>query len=100
MVAQHEDNAAGDDWDEADREAIDQMMELVAYVAKQLVDEADEVDVQAVEGDRAIVFELTVARRDLGKVIGRDGRTARAIRTLLAATSAKLRKRAVLDILE
>ncbi len=52
------------------------------------------------EDDRAIILELTVAEADLGKVIGRDGRTARAMRTLLAATSARLRKRAVLEILE
>lgn len=52
------------------------------------------------EDERAIILELTVAEADLGKVIGRDGRTARAMRTLLAATSARLRKRAVLEILE
>ncbi|AKF06805.1 KH domain RNA binding protein YlqC [Sandaracinus amylolyticus] len=56
--------------------------------------------VQAVDGDRATVYELSVAEDDLGKVIGKDGRTARAIRTLLAATSARLRKRAILEILE
>lgn len=58
--------------------------------------------VEIVEDDdeRAIILELTVAEADLGKVIGRDGRTARAMRTLLAATSARLRKRAVLEILE
>jgi hypothetical protein len=90
-----------DDDDLVDEEqAVEQMLELVAYVAKNLVDEVDAVQVQAVDGDRAVVFELTVAQKDLGKVIGRDGRTARAIRTLLAATSAKLRKRAVLEILE
>ena len=88
------------DGDDADHDAIDQMQELVAYVAKQLVDDGEAVEVEAVEGDRAVIFELTVAQKDLGKVIGRDGRTARAIRTLLSATSAKLRKRAVLEILE
>lgn len=58
--------------------------------------------VEIVEDDdeRAIILELTVAEADLGKVIGRDGRTARAMRTLLAATSARLRKRAMLEILE
>ena len=76
------------------------MEELVGYIARALVDDPDAVDVRAVETDRAVVFELTVAQDDLGKVIGKDGRTARAIRTVLAATSAKLRKRAVLEILE
>lgn len=74
--------------------------ELLTFIARNLVDEPDEVRVQAVEGDRATVYELSVAEDDLGKVIGKDGRTARAIRTLLAATSARLRKRAILEILE
>jgi len=76
------------------------MKELIAFIAKALVDDPDAVNVHAVEGEQTVIFELTVAKGDLGKVIGKDGRTARAIRTLLAATSAKLRKRAVLEILE
>jgi len=64
------------------------------------VDDPDAVDVNVVEEDRAIVLELTVAPDDLGKVIGKEGRTARAMRTLLSATSARMRKRAILDILE
>ena len=63
-------------------------------------DEPDAVEVNVVEEDRAIVLELTVAPDDLGKVIGKEGRTARAMRTLLSATSARMRKRAILDILE
>lgn len=74
--------------------------ELLTFIARNLVDEPDDVRVQAVDGDRATVYELSVAEDDLGKVIGKDGRTARAIRTLLAATSARLRKRAILEILE
>lgn len=74
--------------------------ELLTFIARNLVDEPDDVRVQAVEGDRATIYELSVAEDDLGKVIGKDGRTARAIRTLLAATSARLRKRAILEILE
>jgi uncharacterized protein len=74
--------------------------DLLAFIARNLVDEPDDVRVQAVDGDRATVYELSVAEDDLGKVIGKDGRTARAIRTLLAATSARLRKRAILEILE
>lgn len=74
--------------------------ELLTYLARNLVDEPDEVRVNVVEGDRATVYELQVAEDDLGKVIGKDGRTARAIRTLLAATSARVRRRAILEILE
>lgn len=83
-----------------ERPPVDQMTDLVAFIARSLVDDPDAVEVTAVDGDRAVVFELVVAPDDLGKVIGKDGRTARAIRTVLAATSAKLRKRAVLEILE
>lgn len=79
---------------------MEAMKELVVFLAKALVDEPDQVDVQVVEEDRAWVFELTVAQEDLGKVIGKEGRTARAMRTLLSSMSARGRKRAVLDILE
>jgi len=79
---------------------LEQLTELIDYVARALVDEPEDVRVEAVEGDRAIILELTVAQSDLGKVIGRDGRTARAMRTLLSATSARMRRRAILDILE
>jgi len=79
---------------------LDQLTELIDYVARALVDEPEDVQVEAVEGDRAVIIELTVAQSDLGKVIGRDGRTARAMRTLLSATSARMRRRAILDILE
>ncbi len=76
------------------------MKEFVEYIAKQLVDKPDEVKVTNVEGDRTTVFELRVGDGDLGKVIGKKGQTARSIRTLLSAASAKLGKRAVLEILE
>lgn len=78
----------------------DELKELISFIARALVDEPDEVTVDAVDGDDAIILELTVAEADLGKVIGKDGRTARAMRALLSATSARLRRRAVLDILE
>jgi hypothetical protein len=78
----------------------DELTELIDYIARCLVDEPDQVRVEAVDDDRAVVLELTVAPDDLGKVIGKDGRTARAMRTLLAATSARQRRRALLDILE
>ena len=79
---------------------MDDLTELVSFVAKALVDDPDAVEVKAIEGDKTIILELTVGDGDLGKVIGKDGRTARALRTLLAATSAKHAKRAVLEILE
>lgn len=80
---------------------MDQLIELIGFIARSLVDDPEQVKVEVVdEDDRAVILELTVAPGDLGKVIGRDGRTARAMRTLLAATSARLRRRAVLEILE
>ncbi len=84
----------------ATTEGIAELEELVRYVSRALVDEPDDVRVATVEDDRAVVLELTVAEDDLGKVIGKDGRTARAIRTVLAASSSRLKKRAVLEILE
>ena len=76
------------------------MKELIEFMAKALVDNPDQVDVQEIEGEQSSVIELRVAREDLGKVIGKQGRTARAMRTILSAASTKLRKRAVLDIIE
>lgn len=76
------------------------MKELVEYIAKALVDEPDQVRVTEIEGERITVIELRVAPSDLGKVIGKQGRTARSIRTILNAVATKLRKRVVLEILE
>ncbi|HEY3065159.1 MAG TPA: KH domain-containing protein [Methylomirabilota bacterium] len=76
------------------------MRELVEYIAKALVDESDLVNVTEVEGDKVTVIELRVAQGDLGKVIGKQGRTARALRTILNANATKMRKRAVLEIIE
>ena len=76
------------------------LKELVEYLAKSRVDKPEEVQVAEVGGEQTIVYELRVAKDDLGKVIGKQGRTARAIRTILGAASAKLKKRAVLEILE
>jgi predicted RNA-binding protein YlqC (UPF0109 family) len=76
------------------------LQELVEFVAKSLVDHPDRVEVREIEGEKTTVIELKVAPEDLGKVIGRQGRTARAIRTLLAAVARKQNKRAVLEILE
>ena len=77
-----------------------QQKELVEYIAKSLVDDPDHVVVRETEGEQGTVLELEVAQDDLGKIIGKQGRTARAIRTLLGAVSAKTKKRAVLEILE
>ena len=76
------------------------MKELISYIAKALVDNPEQVAVSEVEGNLTSVLELKVAKEDLGKVIGKQGRTARAMRTILSAASAKLKKRAVLEILE
>ncbi len=76
------------------------MKEFVEFIAKHLVDKPDEVNVTEVEGERTTVFELRVGEGDLGKVIGKRGQTAKSIRTLLSAASAKSGKRAVLEILE
>ena len=76
------------------------MKEFIEYIAKQLVDHPDSVSVAEVEGEKTTVYELRVNAEDLGKVIGRKGQTAKAIRTLIAAVSAKKGKRALLEILE
>jgi uncharacterized protein len=76
------------------------MRELIEYIAKALVDSPEEVAVSEVEGEVTSVIELRVAKADLGKVIGKEGRTARAMRTLLTAASTKIKKRAVLEIIE
>ncbi len=76
------------------------MKELVETIAKALVDNPNQVKVTEIEGEKTSVIELSVAKEDLGKVIGKQGKTARAIRTILSAASSKLRKRAVLEIIE
>ena len=77
-----------------------EMKELIEYIAKVLVDNPEEVSVTELEGRQTSVIELRVAKEDLGKVIGKQGRTARAMRTILGAASTKMRKRSVLEILE
>ena len=76
------------------------LKELVERIAKCLVDYPEEVNVLEVEGERTAVLELKVAKTDLGKVIGKEGQTARAMRVILSAAATKLGKRAVLEILE
>ncbi|MCP4581375.1 MAG: KH domain-containing protein [candidate division Zixibacteria bacterium] len=76
------------------------MKNFIEFIARALVDSPDNVEVSEVEGEKTTVYELRVAPEDLGKVIGRKGQTAKAIRTLIAAVSAKKGKRALLEILE
>ncbi len=77
-----------------------QLVDLVSLIARALVDQPDQVEVQEVAGDRIPRIELSVAREDIGKVIGKDGRTAQSIRTLLAAAASKTGRRAHLDIVD
>ncbi|MCU0579650.1 MAG: KH domain-containing protein [Desulfobacterota bacterium] len=76
------------------------MKELVLYMAKALVDHPEQVEVNEIEGEQTSVIELKVAKDDLGKIIGKQGRTARAMRTILSAASTKIKKRSVLEIIE
>lgn len=79
---------------------MDKLQELVGFIAKSLVDNPEQVEVTEVAGEQTAVLELKVAQEDLGKIIGKQGKTAKAIRTILSAAAAKMRKRAVLEILE
>ena len=79
---------------------MDKLKELVIHIAQSLVDFPEQVEVKEVAGEQTAVLELKVAQEDLGKIIGKQGKTAKAIRTILGAAAAKLRKRAVLEILE
>ena len=74
--------------------------ELVAYVAKALVDQPDEVEVNMIEGEKSTILELKVAAADVGKVIGKHGRIAKALRTILSAATTSTGKRVVLEILD
>jgi len=76
------------------------MRDLIKYIAEALVDNPEQVSVEEVEGNQTSVLELKVSKEDLGKVIGKQGRTARALRTILSAASAKEKKRTVLEIVE
>jgi len=76
------------------------MKDLIGYIARALVDHPEQVSVSEIEVNQTSVLELKVAKEDLGKVIGKQGRTARAMRTILSAASAKIKKRSVLEIVE
>jgi len=76
------------------------MKDLIAYVAKALVDKPEEVVVTEIRGQQTSVIELKVAKEDIGKIIGKQGRTALAMRTILSAASTKIKRRATLEIIE
>jgi hypothetical protein len=76
------------------------MKDLIKFMAQALVDHPEQVEVSEVAGEQTSVIELRVAKEDLGKVIGKQGRTAKAMRTILSAASTKLRKRTVMEIIE
>lgn len=76
------------------------MKELLEFVVKHIVDSPEHVSVKEIPGERVVVYELKVASTDLGKVIGKEGKTAKALRTILAAAASRKGKRAMLEILE
>jgi len=76
------------------------MKELIKYIAQAMVDHPEQVEVSEVEGDRVSILELRVAKADVGKIIGKQGRNVRAIRAILGAASAKVKKRTILEIIE
>ena len=79
---------------------MSELIELIEYISKNLVDMPDQVKVNEIIGEQTTVVELKVDKSDLGKVIGKQGRTARALRTILNAASTKMKKRSVLEIIE
>jgi predicted RNA-binding protein YlqC (UPF0109 family) len=79
---------------------LGELAKMIEYMARMLVDLPDQVSVNEIEGENTTVIELKVAKEDLGKIIGKQGRTARAVRTILNGASTKLRKRTVLEIIE
>jgi predicted RNA-binding protein YlqC (UPF0109 family) len=76
------------------------LKDLVTFIVKALVDNQEKVEVTEIAGEKSIIYELRVGEGDLGKVIGKEGRTARAVRTIITAAAMKLGKRTVLEILE
>ncbi len=76
------------------------MREMVEYIVKQIVDNPEEVKVQEIKAEKVILLEISVAKEDMGKVIGKGGRVANALRILVGAAAAKLKKRVMVEILE
>ena len=83
-----------------EKKPLSELSKMIEYVARMLVDLPDQVEVNEIAGENTTVIELKVAKEDLGKIIGKQGRTARAVRTILNGASTKLRKRTVLEIIE
>ena len=79
---------------------MNELKELIEYIMKALVDNPEKVEVKEIAGEKSIIYELKVGEGDLGKVIGKEGRTARAVRTIITAAAMKQGKRTVLEILE
>jgi len=79
---------------------LGELSKMIEYIARMLVDLPDQVQINEIEGENTTVIEIKVAKEDLGKIIGKQGRTARAVRTVLNGASTKLRKRTVLEIIE
>jgi len=79
---------------------MNKLKELIEYIVKALVDNPEKVEVKEIAGEKSIIYELKVGEGDLGKVIGKEGRTAKAVRTIITAAAMKQGKRAVLEILE
>ena len=79
---------------------MEELKKLIEYIVKALVDNPEKVEVKEIAGEKSIIYELKVGEGDLGKVIGKEGRTARAIRTIITAAAMKLGKRTVIEILE
>jgi len=79
---------------------MNDLKELIEYIVKALVDNPDKVEVKEIAGEKSIIYELKVGEGDLGKVIGKEGRTARSVRTIITAAAMKQGKRTVLEILE
>ncbi|MFO7675366.1 MAG: KH domain-containing protein [bacterium] len=76
------------------------MKELIVYIAKSLVDHPEQVEVTEIAGEKTLIYELRVSRSDLGKIIGKEGHTAKAMRSIITAAAMKIGKRAQLEILE
>jgi hypothetical protein len=77
-----------------------EMKDLIMYIAKSLVDQPDSVKITEVEGETTSIIELSVAKEDIGKIIGKQGKTATAIRTIMNAASMKMKKRSILEIID
>jgi predicted RNA-binding protein YlqC (UPF0109 family) len=84
----------------SEKKPIGDLSKMIELMAKMLVDLPNQVEISEIEGENTTVIELKVAKEDLGKIIGKQGRTARALRTILNGASTKLRKRTVLEIVE